>query len=62
MSGVLPGDAVASVVACLQRLGITYFVDGSVASAVHGEIRTTQDIDLVVELQPGNVEAFVDCL
>lgn len=62
MSGIAPGDAVATVIGCLQRLGISYFVGGSVASTVHGEVRTTHDIDLVVELQSGNVAALVECL
>lgn len=62
MSGFPPDDAVATIVACLQRLGIAYFVGGSVASTVYGEIRTTHDIDLVVELHPGIVEPLAACL
>lgn len=62
MTGLPPDDAVATIVACLQRLGIAYFVGGSVASTVHGEIRTTHDIDLVVELHAGLVEPLAACL
>ncbi|MBM4059474.1 MAG: hypothetical protein FJ265_00045 [Planctomycetes bacterium] len=58
----LPDDAVTAVVTCLQRLGISYFVGGSVASTVHGEIRTTQGIDIVVELRPEVVAPLVACL
>ena len=32
----------------LERLGITYMVVGSIASAVYGEPRSTLDIDVVV--------------
>ncbi len=36
--------ALREVVECLERLGIPFLVGGSMASVVHGEIRTTQDI------------------
>ncbi|MCB9877783.1 MAG: hypothetical protein H6835_09300 [Planctomycetes bacterium] len=39
----------------LDRLEIPYFVGGSVASTLHGEIRTTHDVDLVVELAEDDV-------
>jgi len=38
---------VLRVAAELERLGIDYFVGGSVASSVHGRPRTTDDVDLV---------------
>lgn len=34
----------------LERLGVPYFVTGSVASLVYGEPRMTHDVDLVVTL------------
>ena len=34
----------------LNALGLDYFVTGSVASGIYGEIRTTLDIDIVLEL------------
>ncbi len=34
----------------LNTLGLGYFVTGSVASGIYGEIRTTLDIDIVLEL------------
>ena len=46
----------------LDRLGIAYFVGGSVASTMHGEIRTTQDVDLVVELRRDQVGELVRSL
>ena len=36
------------VAAELERLGVDYFVGGSVASSVHGRPRTTDDVDVVV--------------
>ncbi len=62
MTGLPPENAVAKVVACLQRLGIAYFVGGSVASTVHGEIRTTHDIDLIVELDDAIVDPLAESL
>lgn len=50
MTGAPFAEALAQVAAALERLGIRYFVAGSVASVFHGEIRTTHDVDIVVEL------------
>lgn len=47
---------------CLERLGVPFFVGGSIASTMHGEIRTTQDVDLVVELEEAQVRAVVEAL
>lgn len=46
----------------LDRLGVPFFVGGSLASTMHGEIRTTQDVDLVVELEECHVEPLVESL
>ncbi len=42
----------------LERLGIRYVIGGSLAASVHGEPRTTMDVDLVADLRTGQVEAF----
>jgi hypothetical protein len=47
------------VVAELERLGIDYFVGGSVASSVHGRPRTTDDVDIIAALPGPAVDAFV---
>lgn len=39
------------VTRALEALGIPYFIGGSLASAVHGTIRSTMDADLVVDLR-----------
>jgi len=46
------------VVAELERLGVDYFVGGSVASSVHGRPRTTDDVDIVAALPDRRVEAL----
>ena len=38
--------------AVLDRLGVSYLVAGSLASSAHGEPRSTNDIDIVADLQP----------
>jgi hypothetical protein len=43
-----------AVVRALNKLGIRYLVGGSLASSLHGIPRSTQDIDLLVEL-PGKL-------
>ena len=43
--------ALAPVAAAFRRLGVRHFVGGSVASTIHGAIRSTMDVDLVCELR-----------
>lgn len=54
--------AVASLTGAFERLGIAWFVGGSVASVVYGEIRTTQDVDIVADLAPAHVPALAAAL
>jgi hypothetical protein len=55
--------AVAGLVAgSLTRLGISYVIGGSFASSVHGEPRSTNDIDMVADLRQGDVDAFIDAM
>ncbi len=46
----------------LQPLGIRYVVGGSLASSVHGEVRATNDIDVLIEIPEETVPAFVASL
>ncbi len=55
-------DAMIPVVDVLERLGVTYYVGGSVASTVYGHSRTTQDVDLVADLAPEHVAPLVEAL
>jgi hypothetical protein len=54
-----PFNAVERVLAALDRLEISYLVGGSVASAVFGLSRPTMDLDMVVDLWPGQVDDLV---
>lgn len=46
----------------LERQGIPYLVGGSLASSVHGEPRSTLDVDMVIDLRPEHVQAFGESL
>jgi hypothetical protein len=49
------------VAGILERLGIPYLAAGSLASSVHGEPRSTNDVDLVVDLA-GHVAGLLRAL
>jgi hypothetical protein len=46
------------VTEALERTGVGYFLGGSLASSFQGEPRATNDIDLVVDLEEGQVEGL----
>lgn len=55
--------AVASHIAeALTRIGVSYVIGGSFASSVHGEPRSTNDIDMVADLRQSDVDALVDAI
>lgn len=55
--------AVAGLVAAhLDQIGIAYVIGGSFASSVHGEPRSTNDIDMVVDLRAVDIDAFIDAM
>jgi len=49
-------DFISLFVAPLEAAGINYMITGSVASSIYGEPRNTLDIDLVVLLQPDQIQ------
>ena len=55
-------DIALQVTEALERCGIGYFLGGSLASSFQGEPRATNDVDLVVDLQEGQVEALAAAL
>ena len=50
-------DIIAAV--CI-KLRLAYYITGSVASSYYGEYRSTQDVDVVIELPSWHVGAFCD--
>jgi hypothetical protein len=50
------GGRIEWVLAPLERAGVRYLVVGGVAVVLHGYLRTTLDLDLVIHLEPDNLE------
>lgn len=50
------------VLKTLNDAGVRYLVVGGVAVVLHGHLRTTGDLDLVVELSPKNLGRALDAL
>jgi hypothetical protein len=50
------------VIEVLEALNVPYLIGGSLASAVHGVVRATLDVDLVADLRAEHVEPFVQAL
>jgi hypothetical protein len=46
----------------LEELGIPYLIGGSLASIIHGEPRLTNDIDLVADIEEGQIPQLVAAL
>ncbi len=58
-------DAIAvalSVAKAIESVGGAYFIGGSVASSLQGEPRATNDIDVVLEIPLGKINALVAAL
>jgi hypothetical protein len=52
----------AKVTSALEKLAIPYFIGGSLASTLHGMLRTTQDSDIIAEMSLRHIRPFVDAL
>lgn len=46
----------------LERLGVPYLIGGSLASALYGMVRATQDSDIVAEMRFEHIRPFVASL
>jgi hypothetical protein len=57
-----PVQVTLEVTAALERLGVPYLIGGSLASTLHGMVRTTQDSDIVAELELKHVQPLVEAL
>ncbi len=55
-------DAIRRVLSALQESVIEYMIVGSYAAALHGFVRTTHDLDLVVCLLPEHVSTLATSL
>lgn len=57
-----PIDVALLCAEAFDRLGVGSFLGGSLASSFQGEQRSTNDIDFVVDLQPGQAGTLADAL
>lgn len=54
--------AIEQILAALNAETVRYLVVGGVAVVLHGHLRTTADLDLVVELAPDNARRALAAL
>jgi hypothetical protein len=57
-----PFKVLLLVASVLEQQQITYLLVGSVASSIHGMYRASADIDIVADIQSGQVVPFIDSL
>lgn len=54
--------AVRPVAEAFERLGVRYYLGGSVASSAHGIPRASLDADIGAALEPGHVDPLTNGL
>jgi hypothetical protein len=54
-----PLEILQLVVSNLEKLNVDYMVGGSFASSIYGLARFTQDVDLIANLRPDQVDGFM---
>jgi hypothetical protein len=62
---MLPSETIAAIVplvAEFEKLGVAYYIGGSIASSMRGIPRTTLDVDMVADLAPKHVAPLVHAL
>jgi hypothetical protein len=57
-----PIEVTLRVTGVLEELGVPYLIGGSLASTLHGMIRTTQDSDIITGMRPEHISSFVSSL
>lgn len=57
-----PIEVTLKVTGILEKLGISYIIGGPLASTLYGMVRTTQDSDIIAEMQLKHVKPFVASL
>jgi len=55
-----PAEAFTRLLEGLDRLELRHMVGGSTASAVHGHVRMTRDIDIVAGIRPHDAEPLAE--
>jgi hypothetical protein len=55
-------DVLRRITTAFEQAGVRYMLTGSFAAAHYGVLRSTQDIDFVIEATPAQLRAFVESL
>jgi hypothetical protein len=55
-------DQIISVVEALNKADVQYLIVGGLAVNAHGHVRYTNDLDLVISLEPANIRRGLDTL
>ncbi|MDI6791745.1 MAG: hypothetical protein QME81_02595 [bacterium] len=50
-----PTTVALKIISVFEELGVPYFIGGSLASAIHGVVRATNDVDIVADLKMEHV-------
>ena len=50
-----PIEVTLKVTGVLEALGVPYLIGGSLASTLYGMVRSTQDSDVIAEMQPEHI-------
>ncbi len=56
------GELLGRIIRLLDEAGVKHMIAGSFASTYHGEPRTTQDIDIVIDGDRASITSFVTSL
>lgn len=57
-----PIEVTFKVTEVLEALSVPYLIGGSLASTLHGMVRTTQDSDIVADMRQEHLQPFVAAL
>ncbi len=57
-----PVEVTLKVTGVFEKLDVRYLIGGSLASALYGMVRTTQDSDIVAEMRSEHLQPFVSAL
>ena len=55
-------EALSPLVEAFDRLGITYYIGGSVSSSLHGLARQSQDVDVIADIRPAQMHTLFHAL
>jgi len=57
-----PVEVTLKVTGVFETLGVPYLIGGSLASTLYGMVRSTQDSDIVAEMQAEHIQPFISAL